>query len=162
MQPLGYWRDFMAGPGSWTLSRLVHFRHVVACGESGMAWEWLNNPLYSSLRLVVPEDAASLLSGPPDSLRTLSTDNSRFADAVATCLMLASIALAECYLADQEGSEVYLLHHHDMVVASVPVFQTREEMVRELNEATDVFTDASGSGYPIDDEEDDAAENERS
>ena len=57
-----------------------------------------------------------------------------------------------CYLADAEGAEVYLAHHHDKVVVSIPDVATRQPLLQELTDAAWLFEDASGYASTIDDE----------
>jgi hypothetical protein len=52
------------------------------------------------------------------------------------------------------GTEVYLAHHHDKVVVSVPDGREREELVQRLARESWLFTDVSGYGSTMDGEDD--------
>jgi hypothetical protein len=155
-QPAGYWQDFLAGPGSWVLSRLARFDEVVAWSDNGLEWPMLDNSTHRFWGVEIPAEAAPLFCAPDRSekqgLVTFRTDDERFADAVAACLLFASVALRDCYLADLSGAEVYLAHHHDKVMVSVPGAGAREELLAGLRKAPWLFTDVSGYTAPSDDE----------
>ena len=57
------------------------------------------------------------------------------------------------YVSDEAATEVYLLHHHDKVVASVPDQDTRKFLLEELVALSDVFEDWSGYRPVVDDED---------
>lgn len=147
-QPPGCWRDFLAGPGSWTLSRLARYRAVVFWTEAGLEWDDLDNTTYREWGMAVPLGAAPFFAAPEGaashSPRLVPVSDWRFADTVAACFLVASVGWHDCYLADEEGTEVYLAHHHEKVVVSVPAAGTRVELVRELAGASWLFTDVSG------------------
>src|SRR5207253_1058875 len=58
LQPPGYWRDFMGGPGSWLLSRLVRIEQVVAWSDRGLAWDDLDCRTHRGWGMVVPAEGA--------------------------------------------------------------------------------------------------------
>jgi hypothetical protein len=143
-QPAADWRDFLAGPGSWLLSRLARLGRVVAWAEGGLAWGDLDCPTHRGWGVEVPAGAAPLFADGPD-LLLVEVDDCRFAETVAACLLFASVGMRDCHLAGLDGAEVYLAHHHDKVVASVPDADTRGVMVRQLTHAG-AFEDVSGYG----------------
>jgi hypothetical protein len=157
-QPPGYWQDFLAGPGSWLLSRLSRFGQVVVWSDRGLPWDELNCPDYRDWGLQVPALAAAFFTpadGPEGSRPfLLSVADERFADAVAACVLFASPCLRDCYLADEGATEVHLIHHHEKVVVSIPDAGAREALLRELQEAAWLFSDVSGYGSSIDEEGD--------
>ena len=158
-QPPGYWQDFMVGPGSWLLSRLARFDEVVAWADRGLAWNSLDCSTHRSWGMEIPGEAASFFDpteGPESSRpRILPVHDARFPDAVAACVLFASVGSHDCYLADASGAEVYLAHHHDEVFVSIPDAQVREDLLAELKVASWVFTDVSGYASTMDDEDED-------
>lgn len=158
-QPPGYWQDFIAGPGSWLLCRLVRSREVVVWSDGGMPWDRLDCSLHRGWGMVVPAEVAPLFAATagPESIRPrlIRLRDERFADVVAACLLFASVGMLDCFLACGEGAEVYLAHHHDEVVVSVPDPKAREALLRELAEAPWLFTDVSGYGSSTDEDTED-------
>lgn len=159
-QPPGYWQDFLAGPGSWLLCRLARFGQVVAWSDRGLPWTSLDAANHRVWGMQVPSRAAPLFapSDGPDASRPrlLHVGDGRFADALAACVLFASVGMRDCCLADEAGTEVYLAHHHDKVVVSIPAFPDREALLRELKEASWLFRDVSGYESSMDDEEGEA------
>jgi hypothetical protein len=155
-QPPCEMQEFLAGPGSWTLSRLVRFQRLVVWARSGLVWESIDNSTIRDWGLYVPVGAASLLADPPNgdrySPRVFGRKDNHFVAAVAACFLFPTLGWADCYLADEAGTEVYLAHHHNKVVASVPIAAARRELLDELESATWLFTDESGYNSPMDDE----------
>jgi len=86
--------------------------------------------------------------------RLLAVDDGRFADAVAACLLFASVGMQDCYLADAGAAEVYLAHHHDQIVVSIPDVSARENLLKEDPEAGWLFAEVSGFASSTDDDED--------
>jgi hypothetical protein len=157
LQPPGYWRDFLAGPGSWLLVRLTRFGEVVAWSERGLPWDGLDAPHHRGWGMEVPAKAAPFfapLEGPEANRpRLLPVGDGRFADAVAACVLFASVGMRDCYLADADAGEVYLAHHHEKVVVLIPDAGVRERLLQELRGADWLFTDVSGYASSIDDED---------
>lgn len=156
-QPEGYWHDFLAGPGAWTLARLTQFREVVTWAERGLAWTALEDRTYRDWGMDVPTEAIRFSQATHGTEAyqpyRFSSGDERFADAVAACFLFASVDLRDCYLADAEGSEVYLAHHHDKVVISIPDAVARETVLQELSEAAWLVEDVSGYAYSGDEDE---------
>jgi hypothetical protein len=161
-QPPGYCRDFLAGPGSWLLCRLARSQQVVAWSDKGLPWGGLDCPTHRHWGMEVPALAAPFFApadGPEASLpRSLPVDDGRFADAVAACVLFASVGMRDCYLADADAAEVYLAHHHDKVVVFIPDVGARGKLLQELREASWLFTDVSGFGSSADEEGEDDEE----
>jgi hypothetical protein len=59
------------------------------------------------------------------------------------------------YVSDLDGSEVYLLHHHEKVVVSIPDQHTRWLLLEDLAAWSNLFEDWSGYASPMDEEEQD-------
>jgi hypothetical protein len=160
-QPDGYWRDFLAGPGSWLLCRLSRFQGVVAWSDRGLPWTGLDNDTHRSWGMKVPSRAAPFFApsdGPEASQpRLLLVEDWRFADAVAACVLFGSVGMRDCYLADLDATEVYLAHHHDKIVVSIPATGVRKELHRDLKGAAWLFSDVSGYGSSMNDEEEDGS-----
>jgi hypothetical protein len=152
--PPGYWRNFLGGPGSWLLSRLVRYPGIVAWSYRGLAWETLARA--ADWGEALPSEAAPFFathSGPEAlRLRAIPTRDERFADALAACLLFASEAFCDCYLTDKTGAEVYLAHHHDEIIVSVPNADAREELLNELRSAPEVFTRLTWDLFPDDED----------
>jgi hypothetical protein len=157
-QPAGYWQDFLVGPGAWLLSRLSRFDEVVAWADYGLAWDALDCPTHRGWRMEVPAEAAPFFpptQGPGAcNPCVIPVDGSHFPDAVAACLLFASVGLHDCYLADATGAQVYLAHHHDEIFVSIPEAGEREALLTELRAASWVFNDVSGYASTMDDEDD--------
>jgi hypothetical protein len=156
VQSEGYWRDFLAGPGSWLLSRLARFHEVVAWADRGLPWDLLDRTINQDWGVVTPVEAMRFFAadGPEASVpRRLSVDEERFADAVAACVLFASVGYRDCYLADNDAADVYLVHHHEKVVVSLPDGGAREELLNELRGAPWLFNDVSGYPSAMDDED---------
>jgi len=155
-QPPSYWKDFLAGPGSWLLSRLTRFRQIVAWSGHGLPWDLLDCPTHRQGGMEVPALAAPFFTATdgPEACqpRVLPVDDEGFADAVAACMLFASVGDRDCYLADADGNEVYLAHHHEKVEFLIRDATVRENLVRELEEASWLLADASG--YASGDEDD--------
>jgi hypothetical protein len=162
-QPPGYWQDFLAGPGAWLLVRLARCRRVVAWSERGLPWDGLDCQTHRDWGLELPDRAATMFAatGGPEASRPLLlyTEDVRFADAVAACVLFASVGLRDCILADEGGAEAYLARHHDQVVVSVPDAGSRGRLFGEMQGAGWLFTDVSGYASSMDpdweEEEDD-------
>jgi hypothetical protein len=156
-QPPGNWQDFLAGPGSWLLSRLARFPRVVAWADRGLPWEVLDDPMHRGWGVWIPTAVREFFASlGPDAgrPRLFASSHERFADAVGACLLFASVGTRDCYLADEGGTEVYLAHHHDKVVVSIPDAGRRAALLQELLAAPSLFPDVSGYDSPLDEEQD--------
>ncbi len=154
----GYWWDFLAGPGAWLLTRLTRFREVVAWSNRGLPWDMLAGPCSRDYGLVVPTEASPFFEptdGPEASQpRLLEVQDERFADAVTACVLFASVYMQDCYLASVDAAEVYLAHHHDKIVISIPDPVIRGQVLQEIIEAPWLFDDVSGFASSMDDDDD--------
>jgi len=109
----------------------------------------------------VPSRAVSLFPACPGSDASqpclLTVDDDRFADAVAACVLFASVGHRDCYLADMEATEVYDIDDDDTTFVSIRAMSGRETLLQELRRASSVFREVSGyrsSVEPADDNED--------
>jgi hypothetical protein len=59
----------------------------------------------------------------------------------------------DIYVADEAGREVYLMHHHDKVVVSIPDPDVFDDVLAELDGLSDVFKDWSGYRCEWDEED---------
>jgi hypothetical protein len=135
-QPLSYWRDFMAGPGSWLLSCLARSQLIVAWSDSGLDWDFLSCLTHRSWGMEAPAEAAPFFAVAAGPLayqpRILPVEDDHFADAVAACVLFASVGLHDCFLADIGAEQVYLAHHHDQVEVFVPDAAIKERFLGQL------------------------------
>lgn len=148
--------DFMGGPFRWLLHRLLRFRHVLlwpssrgtTLGNSGFDW------LEPSERL--PRLGAWLREAKPAALTVgaIMLDLSEASDFGVLWEVAADVSnsFKDYYASDQDCQEVYTLHHHDKVIASVPDRAAREAMLQELTDRDDVLEDCSGYVSVMDDE----------
>jgi hypothetical protein len=68
------------------------------------------------------------------------------AEELASCLLAVVGSWEDSYLADEDARELYLAHHHEKIVVSVPYADVRREMLREFAGEGWVFEDVSGYG----------------
>lgn len=152
---------FMTGPFRWLLNRLSRCRHLLLwpsgrdhkSGDSAFA-------------------SAQLLDDCPELGRCLCSAGLSEAEVGAVvldlaeqtdCRMLWKVAsyvaqsFQDFYVASLEGTEVYLMHHHDKVVISVPDPAARQALLRELIDRSNVMEDCSGYSSPIDDDDEGTA-----
>ena len=152
-QPEGCWRDFLAGPGTWVLSRLLRIRAAVFWSNWELSWDRLDCYTHRGWGMVAPDAAAPLFGPCPDGDALapieLPTDNPRFADAVAACFLFASVGMRDCFLADASASEVYLATHEDYLIISLANVKSRRALLRDLWSAATVYVDDTGeAGRP--------------
>jgi hypothetical protein len=148
-QPDSYWRDFMAGPGSWTLARLVRFDQVVIWPEDrGADWGGIDAPAHRHWGMQIPSKAAPYFppadSPESDVPRVINAESAQFADVVAACFLLSNVGLRDCYLADASGHEVYLINNDEFVFVSIPDLTRRTELLQDLDRAQWPIKNVSG------------------
>jgi hypothetical protein len=152
--------DFMYGPMRWLLVRFQKFPRILLWPEGGFRGEdgcgFLINDMMGMrldeaprlqrwLRETVPEPAV---------LGAALLDLSLEWDCEILWEMTDLVARLSynVYLSDFAANEVYLLHHHDKVVVSLPNNQRREEMLSELTKRPDIFEDCSNYTSDADEE----------
>ncbi len=66
----------------------------------------------------------------PDGVITLNLADSRNWIIFWEAAKVVSTTTIDFYVSDRALTEVYLLHHHDKIVISIPDTQTRQRLVR--------------------------------
>ena len=154
-----YWRDFLAGPGSWLLSRLARFEDVVIWSDRILDWQGIYDATYRDPGMYFPEAGSSFFSplrGEPKPFSPCLTAVGQrdFADVVAACFLLVNYGGQDCYVADAEATEVYLVSNDEKVILSIPGVTLRDRIVQELEKSQPPFKNVSGySGSADDDSE---------
>jgi hypothetical protein len=139
--------DFMDGPFRWLLHRLLRFRSMLLwpanCPEAGWIGlleerprlgEWLRDAT------VAPFAVGAIV---------LNSTDARDCAVLWEVAKSVSDSFIDWYVSDPECNEVYRLHHHDKIEASVPNPTTREKMLQELAERDDVIEDCSGYDFEM-------------
>jgi hypothetical protein len=139
--------DFMAGPVRWLLHRLNRIPEIILWPMSSSLTYSLDGWIpeifqrFPPLRRLHPkaceaeERAAAILlkhEDPADAQILWSVANhvSQIGD--------------DFFVSGPNAEEVYLLHHHDEVVISIPDFQKRCRLLDELAGCSDILIDCSG------------------
>jgi hypothetical protein len=142
-QPPSYWRDFLEGPGTWTLTRLLRFDEIVLWSNRDFDWDGVDDPLHRAWGMQVPANAKPFFpaSGSLDARRAcmINVHQEYFADVVVACFLLANVGLRDCYIADAGGKEAYLAVNDEMVCVSTPDAITRQELLQDLKTNTSCF-----------------------
>jgi hypothetical protein len=147
---------FMVGPFLWLLRRLRGFSRILLWPREkyrktdgvwffnpwevdhvGALFEWAREAALNSL----PVDAVMLDLVRQRDCRVLWQIGNLVAD-----------SHLDYYVSNADVTEVYLLHHHDKVIISIPNADLRRKVIRELNEVSDVITDCSDYTCPSDSE----------
>jgi hypothetical protein len=142
--------DFLGGPVLWLAARLQPFPRVLL---------WPDGEYRDARRFVRPEALADLPrlraylgstepAGVP--IGALVLDLTRPDDAALFWEVAGLVGRSHenFYVGDEAATEVYLLHHHDKVVVSVPDQHARWLLLKELAGLSDVFEDWSGYEEP--------------
>jgi hypothetical protein len=145
------------GPFRWLLEQLLQFERV-------LLWPAARNPSSEPTGF----DQPHLLDDLPRLRARLPTDSKALADVGVVVLDLAiaedcrllwevanlvSSSSEDWYVSDADCLEVYLMHHHDKVVVSIPDKDRRDEVLLELDDLSDLIEDCSGYGSAWDDED---------
>ena len=151
---------FLHGPFRWFLRR-------IQCFNSVLFWPECREPNTDGAFA-----QADLLEGLPFLRERLGTDASGLAEIGAVVLDLrrepawmvlwevatqVSQSFSDFFVSDLECHEVYRLHHHGKVVASLPDGASRQELIDDLANWSDLIEDCSGYVSEWDDEDDDQA-----
>ena len=145
--------DFLAGPGSWMLCRVLRFKEVVLWSPRGLATHAIWDFLHADLGVQFSPQAAPFF--PTDNElecmlpHVISVGHKHFADVIATCLPIA-FAYPGCFVADRSGSEVFWVDNDEGIFVSIPRLIEREKLIRELEAAPSPFKNASGLGKNVD------------
>jgi hypothetical protein len=138
---------FLDGPFRWLLRRIARFDSVLlwpACREPGSGGAFTQAGLFEEtprLRGELPRDTASLAA-----IGAVILDIKREPD----CRILWEVAnqvsqsFFDYFVSDLECREVYRLHHHGKVVVSLPDGASRQGLLDELENWSDLIEDCSG------------------
>ena len=156
-QTMSYWRDFLAGPGSWLLTRLAQFEQVVFWSDRAWTWPGVYDASHRPSGMQVPEKGSAFFSdlsqtrqpfGPCQ--RTVHRQD--FADILAACFLLVNYGGRDCYIADSRARDVYLVNKDEMVIISIPETARRQQLLQELQQAGSPFKNVSGFLGSVDDD----------
>lgn len=147
---------FMDGPFRWLLQRLQRFRQLLLwpANRGNESVSLKIDPLRLSKelpRLAVWLRATNMASVEVGAIILNLTE-------AGDCEVLWKIADAvsdsckDWYVSDPECKEVYCLHRHDKIVASVPNQMEREAMLQELANRSDLIEDCSRYHSEMEDE----------
>jgi hypothetical protein len=147
---------FMLGPMRWLFPRLAKSPGVVLWPKSkyrqpGGTWFFQNWEI-DQVRLLhewLSEVAPDIPSVGGIVLNLEELWDSRVLWEVAN---FVAQSYHDYFLSCLDGSEVYVLHHHDKIVVSIPDHQTRQELLDGLTARPDLFRDCSGYTSPADEE----------
>jgi hypothetical protein len=140
--------NFLLGPFRWLVRRLVRFPRLLVWPENQIRasdgfvtdpWALDEMPeLEGWLQRggTVPSDVGAIVLDPAD---------------VTDCRVLWEIAeqveasFYNYFVSDPDASEVYMLHHHSKILASILESSEHERLLDELSSHADVLEDCSGS-----------------
>jgi hypothetical protein len=158
-------REVLAGPGTWLLSRLIKHDPILIWGVGSGYWEQsycdseyevIENEL--GTRIDFGPWRKHLIEGTCQTTHYLSPQDEQFPHILAAYLLLSSYNFFEFYLANINCTEVYEIHHHDKVTASVPVPELKVQILKDLTANPDLYIDVSGYHCAWDGEEDEDEE----
>ncbi len=139
--------DLMAGPVRWLLHRLARFLRI-------MLWPMSTSLTYTSsgwlpevfghipeLRQLHPQACP-----PGEAAGAILLDQKNPADAQILWSVANHVSQTgdDYFVSDLDATEVYLLHHHDEIVVSIPNPETRNRLLDKLIGWSDVLNDYSG------------------
>jgi hypothetical protein len=148
-------RNLLAGPASWALTRLSSHERILLWAEREPPWsQYYVHDLRSKYNTIINSASSVVPFGEGGSLTAfvLSPQGDSFVNVLAACFLLTSRSCHNCFIADEGCAEVYQIHHHDKVVASLPDTDSREEALQHLTLNSDIYTDISGYASTIDDD----------
>lgn len=164
MEP-GPGRDLLAGPAAWTLARVAFHHSTLIWAVGSQSWEQTHCGTRYALiesqlgrRINFSPWRTHLTEGPSPKAYYLQLHNEQFAYVLAAYFLLSSYNFFEFYLTDPGCTEVYEIHHHDQVVASVATPKAEQELLRTLTMNPDLYTEASGYQCTWDDEDTEGGE----
>jgi hypothetical protein len=145
-------RPFIRGPLLWLLSRVSRESQVVLWpaddfilrGARGFGAIVSNEETAEA----VPHLAAWIKTNAADTSDTgaimLNPRESVGAWVIWEVMNAVADEFCDAFVGVKDCSEVYLLHHHDCVVVSIPDVEKRRELFRELADQAELFEDYSG------------------
>ena len=150
-------RKLLAGPGAWTLTRLVQNDPILIWGVGSGYWEQSYRDTEYELiesklgdRINFGPWRKHLTEGASKEAYCLNPGDDQFAVTLAAYFLLSSYNHFEFYLTNTDCTEVYEIHHHDEVTASIPDPDLRQQVLEDLIQNQDIYTDISG--YQLRDE----------
>ena len=99
-----------------------------------------------------------LVEGTGQEAYCLNPGDDQFTDILAAYFLLSSYNFFEFYLTNTDCTEVYEIHHHDKVTASVFDPVSEQELIRSLTSNPDLYTEASGYQCTWDDEDEEGSD----
>jgi hypothetical protein len=140
---------FMAGPLLWLLRRLRPFTELLVWPDEN-AWAsgggcLLEPEHFADLPQLQPwaRGGVDQFSGLPDAI-LLDLKEASDCRVLWRLANLVAWSSSNFFVSDALCREVYLLHHHDKVVISIPAGETRRALSQELAKSLDVLRDYSG------------------
>ena len=134
--------SFMLGPFRWLLARMSRFRRLLLWPKDGFGRNG-GKPL-----TLLPALTRLIEQLKPEQIEVgalrLETANPADAEVLWEIGELVGSDVYDFYLSDESGKEVYLLHHHDKIVISIPNSVSRDELMAELDGLDELFEDCSG------------------
>jgi hypothetical protein len=154
----GIYHDFVAGSGSWAFSQLSHEYAIWLWPDDQPYWGWLPATFedvksYWSTNISLPSILAHFHNERVPKATLVSTRRADFVELFVACILLTSSSCQNCFAADSEFREVYYIHHHDKVVASIPNDARRRATLQGLRFNPDLYQDVSGYASTMDEDE---------
>lgn len=143
---------FVQGPFRWLLAHLVHFHQLLLWPKTKYriqrdGWffqTWEKDVVEHLLKLIDAE--LSTLPSKLDALGAIVLECS-IVDHCFTLLEVANyvgVSHNDFWISDMDAKEVYLLHHHDKIVASLPDCSTRHSLLEACRSPSSGLIDVSG------------------
>jgi len=143
---------FLAGPVRWLVSRLARFPRLLLWPDGEYRSSDGNGLVHPELVSELPRLRARLDNvgpiGQPIGALVLHLDWHEDAAVFWEVATLVGGSHENFYVADVGATQVYLMHHHDKVVASVPDQHIRRLMLEELASLSHSFEDWSATTRP--------------
>ncbi len=147
-RPEADYYEYLAGPGSWLLTRLVCFQEIVLWSSRGLGPYSIDDPNKNGWGVKFSPEAAPFFPNDNglNSLcpRRFSVLDVNFPDVVAACFPLAFDSHQGCFLSDIGGTEVYWVHSDEVIAVSIPDPKSRIKLIQELEQAPWPFHNVSG------------------
>jgi hypothetical protein len=139
--------DLMAGPVRWLIHRLVRFPRILLWPMSSSliytADGWLPE-VFGRVPRLRPLHPKACLYGEAAGAIILNQGDPADAQVLWSVANHVSQLGDDYFVSDLDGAEVYMLHHHDNVVISIPDQHRRSHLLDELAGWSDVLMDCSG------------------
>jgi hypothetical protein len=139
--------DFIAGPVRWLLHRMGRLPRMLLWPNSSSltytADGWLPE-VFERVPLLRPLHPKACSTGEAAGAIVLNQEDPADAQVLWSVANHVSHTGDDYFVSDQDAAEVYLLHHHDEVVVSIPDPHKRRRLLDELVGLSDVLMDCSG------------------